>query len=198
MSSKEVKFTWEKEYEDPFQLLKARLLQVPNLAFPNFPRPFVDDTDASEMALGANLSQINDGEERLIAFESRVSSKTEVNYATIEREALGIVEEMHWFRPWINGLQCIARTNYASLSCLIRQNADGMTFRMIQKLQERNCRIIHRPGENIVTRTDSAEDLKIGSSLKRKDADVKVHARTHIPRPAKCSEVWNWNLLGIV
>ena len=48
------------------------------------------DTDASETALGAVLSQINDGEERPIAFESRVWSKTEVNYGTTKREALGL------------------------------------------------------------------------------------------------------------
>ena len=56
------------------------------------------DTDASETALGAVLSQIIDGEERPLAFESRVLSKTEVNYATTKREALGIVQAMQWFQ----------------------------------------------------------------------------------------------------
>ena len=105
------------------------------------------DTDASETALGAVLSQIIDGEERPIAFESRVLSKTEVNYATTKREALGIVQAMQWFRPYIYGSQCIVRTDHASLQWLFRQNADGMTFRMIQKMQEYNYRIVHRPGE---------------------------------------------------
>ena len=93
------------------------------------------------------LSQIIDGEERPIAFESRVLSKTEVNYATTKREALGIVQMMQWFRPYIYGSQCIVRTDHASLQWLFRQNADGMTFRMIQKMQEYNYRIVHRPGE---------------------------------------------------
>ena len=147
LTSKGVKFTWEKEHEDAFQLLKTRLLQAPILAFPNFRHPFVIDTDASETALGAVLSQIIDGEERPIAFESRVLSKTEVNYATTKREALGIVQAMQWFRPYIYGSQCIVRTDHASLQWLYRQNADGMTFRMIQKMQEYNYRIVHRPGE---------------------------------------------------
>ena len=133
LTSKTVKFTWEKEHEDPFQILKTRLLQAPILAFPNFCRPFVIDTDASETALGAVLSQIIVGEERPIAFESRVLSKMEVKYATTEREALGVVQ---WFRPYIYGSQCIVRTDHASLQWLFRQNADGMTFRMIQKMQE--------------------------------------------------------------
>ena len=94
------------------------------------------DTDASETALGAVLSQMSDREERPIAFESRVLSKTEVNYYTAKREALGIVQAMQWFRPYIIGLQCIVRTDHASLQWLFRQNADGKTFRMIQKMQE--------------------------------------------------------------
>ena len=72
LTSKGVKFTWEKEHEDAIQLLKTRLLQAPILAFPNFRQPFVIDTDASETALDAVLSQIIDGEERPIAFDSRV------------------------------------------------------------------------------------------------------------------------------
>ena len=147
LTSKGVKFTWEKEHEDAFQLLKTRFLQAPILAFPNFRHPLVIDTDASETALGAVLSQIIDGEERPIAFESRVLSKTEVNYATTKREALGIVQATQWFRPYIYGPQCIVRTDHASLQWLFRQNADGITFRMIQKMQEYNYRIVHKPGE---------------------------------------------------
>ena len=147
MTSKGVKFTWEKEHEDAFQLLKTRLLQAPILAFPKFRHPFVIDTDASETALGAALSQIIDGEERPIAFESRVLSKTEVKYATTKREALGIVQAKQWFRPYIYGSQCIVRTDHASLQWLFRQNADGMTFQMIQKMQKYSYRIVHRPGE---------------------------------------------------
>ena len=105
------------------------------------------DTDASETALGAVLSLIIDGEERPIAFESRVLSKTGVNYATTKREALGIVKAMQWFRSYIYGSQYIVRTDHASLQWLFRKNADGMTFRMIQKMQKYNYRIIHRPAE---------------------------------------------------
>ena len=136
LTSKGVKLTSEKEHEDAFQLFKTRLLQAPVLAFPNFRHPFLIDTDASETALGAVLSQKIDGKERPIAFESRVLSKTGVNYATTQREALGIVQAMQWFRPYIYGSQCIVRTDHESLQWLFRQNADGMTFRMIQRMQE--------------------------------------------------------------
>ena len=115
------------------------------------------DTDASETALGAVLSQIIDGEERPIAFESKILSKTEVEYATTKHGALGDVPAIQRFCRYLYGSQCIVRTDHASLQWLRRQNADGMTFRKIQKMQEYNCRIIHRPGKNIMMPMDLAE-----------------------------------------
>ena len=148
LTSKGTKFTWNDEHEEAFCTLKERLLAGPILAFPNFSLPFVIDTDASETALGAVLSQVVDGTEYPIAFESRVLTKTEVNYATTKREALGVVQAVQWFRPYIYGTKCIIRTDHASLQWLFRQNADGMTFRMIQKLQEYDYKIVHRAGQH--------------------------------------------------
>ena len=54
---------------------------------------------------------------------------------------------MQRFRPYIYGSQCIVRTDHVSIQWLFRQNADGMTFRMIHKMQEYNYRIAHKPGE---------------------------------------------------
>ena len=147
LTSKGVKFTWTDEHEEAFQVLKERLLDAPILAFPDFELPFVIDTDASETALGAVLSQVINGVEYPIAFESRVLTKTEVNYATTKREALGLVQAVQWFRPYIFGSKCIIRTDHASLQWLFRQNSDGMTFRMVQKLQEYDYQIVHRPGD---------------------------------------------------
>ena len=87
------------------------------------------DKAAGGTAVGAVLSQVIEGEERPVAFKSRVLTKTEVKYTTTKREALGIVQAMQWFRPYIYGTQCIVRADPASLKWLFRQNADGMTFR---------------------------------------------------------------------
>ena len=147
LTSKGLKFTWTEDNDKAFRTLNKRLLEAPILAFPNFELPFIIDTDASDTALGAVLSQVIDGIEYPIAFESRVLTKTEVNYPTTKREELGVVQAVQWFRPYIYGSKCIIRTDHASLQWLFRQNADGMTFRMVQKLQEHDYQIVHRPGD---------------------------------------------------
>jgi len=58
--------------------LKKRLISSPILSFPKEDGQFILDTDASNHGIGAVLSQIQEGGERVITYYSRVS-KTERN-----------------------------------------------------------------------------------------------------------------------
>ena len=52
---------WGEEEESAFQALKVRLLQYPVLTVPNFKLPMILHTDASDVGVGATLSQKDDG-----------------------------------------------------------------------------------------------------------------------------------------
>jgi len=52
---------------------------------------FILDTDASDNELGAVLSQVPGGQERMIAFTVRALSKPERSYSTNQRELLALV-----------------------------------------------------------------------------------------------------------
>ena len=104
------------------------------------------DTDASNVSLGAVLSNVVDGVEHALVYSSRILSKTEAMYSTTKREALAVVQALKWFKPYIWGLKFVVRTDHASLRWLFRQNADGMTFRMLQVLQEFEFEVVHRAG----------------------------------------------------
>ena len=69
------------EEERAFQALKVRLLQYPVLTVPNFKLPMILHTDASDVRVGAMLSQTDEGGElRLVACRSRKLSSAENNY----------------------------------------------------------------------------------------------------------------------
>lgn len=53
-----------------FDKLKLALTSAPILTFPDFNEPFILDTDASDSAIGAVLSQNQGGAEKVIAFAS--------------------------------------------------------------------------------------------------------------------------------
>ena len=98
-------FDWNAYHENAFNALKKMLAKDVVLAFPNFKQQFqVTITDASGIGLGAVLSQIQDnGEEKPIAFASRILSKAEKRYSTTERELLAIVYALEIFRPYLFG-----------------------------------------------------------------------------------------------
>ena len=75
------KFAQTVKCETAFTVLKQCLASAPILSFPDFSKPFLLDTDANQEGIGAVLSQISDGEERVIAYASRTLSKGEQKYS---------------------------------------------------------------------------------------------------------------------
>jgi hypothetical protein len=51
------------------------------MAYQNFKLPFILTTDASEVAIGAILSQVQEGKERPIAYASQQLNTAEQNYS---------------------------------------------------------------------------------------------------------------------
>ena len=80
------KFIWSEECQESFDILWARLVKAPLLAHPYFSKAYILDTDASDTAIGAVLSQIHDGEERVISYASRCLTKAERKYCVTRKE----------------------------------------------------------------------------------------------------------------
>ena len=85
---------------EAFDCLKAVCLQAPILAFPDFNKPFLLETDASRRGLGAVLSQKQaDGRYHPIAYASRVMNETEQRYHSNKQEFLAlkwaVTEQFH-------------------------------------------------------------------------------------------------------
>ncbi len=71
---KSVHFRWDDEQEDAFVKLKEALCKAPVIAYPDPDLPYVVDTDATNLAIGAELSQLQDGEEKIIIYGSKAFS----------------------------------------------------------------------------------------------------------------------------
>ena len=85
---------------EAFDHLKAACLQAPILAFPDFDKPFLLETDTSGKGLGAVLSQKQaDGWYHPIAYASCVMNETEQRYHSNKQEFLAlkwaVTEQFH-------------------------------------------------------------------------------------------------------
>ena len=71
-------FLWMIECQSAFEKLRHLLTTTALLAYPNFDRAFILDTDASGVGIGAVLSQFDEeGRERVVTYGSCVLSKVE-------------------------------------------------------------------------------------------------------------------------
>ena len=72
-------YNWNTACHEAFTELKHRLVTPPVLTYPDFKLPFLLYTDASDFALGAVLSQVQDGKERVVSYWSRQLTKPNVD-----------------------------------------------------------------------------------------------------------------------
>ena len=63
--------TWTEEHQKRLDMLIHRLTSPQVMAFPDFTKPFVLRTDASQEGLGAVLYQEQDGKLRVLGYASR-------------------------------------------------------------------------------------------------------------------------------
>ena len=91
LAEKSARFEWTKDCEEAFNTLKQALSSAPILGYPMAEGQYILDTDASNFAIGGVLSQVQDGEERVIAYGSKSLKKAERNYCVTRRELLAIV-----------------------------------------------------------------------------------------------------------
>ncbi|MBW0510243.1 hypothetical protein O181_049958 [Austropuccinia psidii MF-1] len=83
-------FIFNKEALSQFQILKEAFTTAPILAHFNPSLQTIVEAGASDYALGAVLSQVNDSGKHPIAFDSRKMLPAELNYEIHDKELLGI------------------------------------------------------------------------------------------------------------
>ena len=140
-------FTWDEACQDTFDCLKAALTSAPILALPKDDEMYVLDCDACDVGIGAVLSQRIDGEERVIAYGSRLLSAAERNYCVTRKELLAIVYFTKLYRQYLLGRPFVLRTDHAALQWLQRTPEPiGQQGRWLERLAEFEFEILHRPG----------------------------------------------------
>ena len=78
------------EQKEAFETLQGLCTESPVLAYADFKAPFILHTDASGHGLGAVLYQVQEGEQRAIAYASRSLSRSERNYPVHKLEFLAL------------------------------------------------------------------------------------------------------------
>ena len=144
------------EAREAFNHLKAACLQAPILAFPDFDKPFLLETDASGRGLGAVLSQKQaDGRYHPIAYASRVMNETEQRYHSNKQEFLAlkwvVTEQFHeYLSPYgKNRNEFVVRTDNNLLTYIFSSaNLDAAGQRWVSRLASYNFSLEYQKGKD--------------------------------------------------
>ncbi|KAG1940254.1 retrotransposable element, partial [Pimephales promelas] len=98
-------FRWSDSAQGAFDLLKNRFTSAPILITPDISKQFIVEVDASEVGVGAILSQrsLADNKVHPCAFFSHRLSPSERNYDVGNRELLAIRLALGEWRQWLEG-----------------------------------------------------------------------------------------------
>ena len=147
LCGKGIKFDWSSECETAFQNLKQKLVTAPILAYPEPGKPYILDTDASDLSVGSVLSQNQDGNERVIAYFSQTLTKTEIDYCVTRKELLAVIKSLRKFHSYLYGQEILLRTDNSAVSWVRSLQApSGQVARWLQELGTYNLTVTHRPG----------------------------------------------------
>lgn len=146
---KNIPFIWDDLCDNAFRLLKDHLISAPVLSCPNFDLPFLIQTDASDFGLGAVLTQVVDGVEKVISYLSRSLTKNERKFSVTEKECLAVLFAIEKWRPYVEGTHFIVITDHYSLKWLNTiKDPVGRIARWAVRLQQYDFDIVHRKGKD--------------------------------------------------
>ena len=148
LTAKDIQFSWGEEQNYAFQTLKQRLLSAPILVYPDFHKPFIISTDASDQAIGYVLGQRDQhGREQAIAYGGRKLHRDEQKWHISEKEGLSLVEAVKQFRLYIANTKFTVYTDNIALKWLNSiKNMNGRLGRWSLFLQAFNFEIKHKAG----------------------------------------------------
>ena len=111
---------------------------------------FIVDMDASDFAISADLSQLQDGKEHTISYASMSLCSKQQGYCITRKELLAVVVFVRHYRHYLLGRKFVVRTDHASLVWLMRfKNPGGQICRWLQEISIFDFSIQRFQGENI-------------------------------------------------
>jgi hypothetical protein len=136
-------FIWTNHCEKAFQFLKQALISALVLAVPDFSKPFVVETDASDTGIGAVLQ--HDGHP--IAYVSKALGLKHQGLSTYEKESMAILLALDQWKAYLLPAEFTIHTDQRSLTYLTDQRLHTYWQQKVQtKLMSYQYKISYKKG----------------------------------------------------
>ena len=147
LTRKGKRFIWDSACEEAFNKLKFALIGADIMGYPMTQGQLTLDVDASDVGLGAVLSQEQNGREQVIAYGSRALNRAERNYCVTHKELLAIRYFVEYYRQYLLGRRFRVRSDHQALVFLFKiPEPCGRVARWIEIWSAYDFFIVYRRG----------------------------------------------------
>ena len=149
LTSDQVVYQWDPSCERAFTSLKNELCSEPTLAFPRCGEQFIVEVDASDVAVGGVLSQVqSDNSIHPVAYFSNTLSKCQQKWSTHSKEAFALLMAVRNWHVYLAGTDFVLNSDHNPLVHLRNlRDPRGKFARWISELEEYNYTVQYIPGK---------------------------------------------------
>lgn len=143
---------WQPLHEAAFVTIKEALTSAPTLATVRTGPPFIMRSDASDVAIGCELVQLQpDGSYRPVAFESRKLQPAERKYPTPEKELLALLYGWTKWNHYLEGAEDVTiECDHHPLQFLhSKKKLSARLERWIDAIAAVDAKITYKPGVDL-------------------------------------------------
>jgi len=150
LTKKDTPFKWTSDQENAFQALKKMCTTSPTLRIFDVKLPIQVETDASDLAIGACLTQEHSGQRHPLAYYSRKMTPAEQNYDIHNKELLAIVVSLQHWRVYAEGAPgLIIYSDHKNLTTFTTtKELNRRQVRWSQLLGQYKFKIVYTPGKD--------------------------------------------------
>ena len=147
LTKKDMEFKWTPECEKCFQILKEFLKQAPILRYPAPQASYTLYTDASKYAYAGILTQHNDGVDHPITYVSGLFRGSQLNWATLTKEAYAIYMSIKKLSFYIDTAKITVRSDHLPLKKFLEKNTmNSKVNNWAVELESQNITFEYIPG----------------------------------------------------
>uniref|UniRef100_A0A0K0FRB5 RNA-directed DNA polymerase n=1 Tax=Strongyloides venezuelensis TaxID=75913 RepID=A0A0K0FRB5_STRVS len=172
--SEKVDFQWGDQQEKAFEELKRKLTETPVIVRPNWNKPFVIHTDASDYAIGAVLLQEDENNHlRVISYASRALREIERRWQKTEKEALAVIFGVKKFHYYIYGKTTDIYTDQRAVLAIKNAKESQTKLRRYQlAVAPYNLRIFYKEGKANVVADLLSRNVVLAVKINRENEDI--------------------------
>ena len=147
LTKKDVEFKWTPECENCFQILKDFLQKAPILRYPDPQASYTLYTDASKYMYASMLTQHSDGTDQTITYVSGLFRGSQLNWATLTKEAYAIYMSVKKLSFYIDTAKITVKSDHLPLKNFLEKNTmNSKVNNWAVELEAQNITFEYIPG----------------------------------------------------